>query len=304
MNQLVSICVVTYNSSSTILETLDSIRNQTYPEIELIISDDASKDDTVKVCRDWLVTNQDRFVSACIVETPQNTGISANCNRAFSKAGGDWIKVIAGDDCLGKDCISLNVEYTKAHPDTDILFSRICPFGDTSKISIYEKRFLYGYFHLSHRAFFYRLLIGNFLPAATSFIRRSAYLELGGFDESISFIEDWPFWIKAYVSGRKISFMNKTTVNYRMAETSISMNSKKSEAFNTSMAKATKYAENQISKTSLLLWIYVKTVYTGNNPVLKLLSYVIRVFNPVTYYLKYNDCKASSITDNLLLSDE
>ena len=56
-NLLVSVCVLAYNSSKYILETLNSIKNQTYDTIELIISDDCSTDDTVALCTQWINRN-------------------------------------------------------------------------------------------------------------------------------------------------------------------------------------------------------------------------------------------------------
>lgn len=53
-NPLVSVIVITYNSSKYVLETLNSVAAQTYDNIELIISDDCSKDNTVEICRNWL----------------------------------------------------------------------------------------------------------------------------------------------------------------------------------------------------------------------------------------------------------
>jgi alpha-1,3-rhamnosyltransferase len=79
---LVSVRVITYNSSKTVIETLDSIYNQTYPNIELIISDDCSKDDTVAICREWVNQHKERFARTEILTVPQNTGVSANINRS------------------------------------------------------------------------------------------------------------------------------------------------------------------------------------------------------------------------------
>lgn len=59
---LVSVAVVTYNSSKTVLETLDSIYNQTYPNLELIVSDDCSPDNTVEICREWIAGHSRRFI--------------------------------------------------------------------------------------------------------------------------------------------------------------------------------------------------------------------------------------------------
>ena len=63
MNTQVSVVVVTYNSSDFILETLESISHLNWKEIELIVTDDCSKDDTVEICRDWLKQNGQRFLS-------------------------------------------------------------------------------------------------------------------------------------------------------------------------------------------------------------------------------------------------
>ena len=51
---LVSVPVITYNSAKFVLETLESIKAQTYQNIELVISDDCSTDNTVQICRDWV----------------------------------------------------------------------------------------------------------------------------------------------------------------------------------------------------------------------------------------------------------
>lgn len=304
MTPLVSVCVVTYNSAATIVDTLDSIKAQTYQNLELIISDDCSRDDTVKVCREWIAANKDRFVAAAILESDVNTGVSANCNRGFSYAQGGWIKVIAGDDTLVEDCVRINMDYVDRNPSVDILFSRIHAFGEAEKLTRYESRFKYGYFYMSPKSFKYRLLTGNFLPAPTSFIRKSTYLSLGGFDESVPHIEDWPFWIKASFNGSRIDFINKVTVNYRMAETSSSMSARKSVFFINSMLQAQKYAETFLRKTSFLLWVYIRCVYAGDNKFLKLISYIIRLFNPVLYYLKCNEYKANLITKKIIAADD
>src|SRR5688572_26730058 len=97
---LVSVIVITYNSALYVLETLDSIKRQTYQQIELIISDDCSNDATVELCRKWLSVNGSRFVRTSLIEVESNTGIAQNCNRGVEASKGEWIKIIAGDDAL------------------------------------------------------------------------------------------------------------------------------------------------------------------------------------------------------------
>ena len=72
---LVSVPVITYNSSKTVLETLDSIYNQTYQNLELIVSDDCSTDNTVGICREWIEAHKKRFVRTELLTVEKNTGV-------------------------------------------------------------------------------------------------------------------------------------------------------------------------------------------------------------------------------------
>ena len=123
-NPLVSVGVLTYNSSKTVLETLESIKAQTYQNIELIISDDASKDNTVEICKEWVEKNKDRFVRCEILTVPENTGIPANVNRRIAASRGEWSKGIAADDALLPDCIENFINYVKEHPEAEIIFAK------------------------------------------------------------------------------------------------------------------------------------------------------------------------------------
>lgn len=84
-NILVSCTVLSYNSAKTILETLESIKAQTYQNIELIVSDDCSKDNTVELCRQWIAVNKNRFVRVVLLTVKENTGVCANGNRAIDR---------------------------------------------------------------------------------------------------------------------------------------------------------------------------------------------------------------------------
>ncbi len=225
---LVSVVVITYNSSKYILECLDSIYKQTYQNIELIITDDCSKDDTVEICRRWLLENKERFVRTELITVEKNTGTSANCNRGIIVSSGDWIKLIAGDDKLLPDCISDNVQFVNINDDANIVFSKIEPMGcimDGFNISNYNPGPLFR--ALSHRQIRIVLCERNFLPAPTSFMRKSVWSDLNGYNEDIPFIEDWPMWMKATQMGCKLSFLDKTTVAYRFSVDSISQTNTK-----------------------------------------------------------------------------
>ncbi|MCH4017760.1 MAG: glycosyltransferase [Prevotella sp.] len=223
---LVTVCVITYNSSKFVLETLDSIKAQTYDNIELIISDDYSSDNTVDICREWLSKHKDSFVSVKLITSDKNTGIAPNANRGWYQARGEWVKGIDGDDKLLPNCIRDDISYVTDHPETDILFTKQICFGSIAdKISDPGLYFR----NLSKEEFDIILRCRNFIPSATEFIKRSCFLELGGWNESFPFIEDWPFWIKALEHKKIMSFLNKVTVCYRFSENSISQKHSKSK---------------------------------------------------------------------------
>ena len=100
MNDIISIVVISYNAEKLIEETLNSIKSQTYKNIELIITDDCSKDDTFNVAKKWCEENSIRFVNTICVQTIGNKGIPHNINNGIRYAQGKYIKVIAADDLL------------------------------------------------------------------------------------------------------------------------------------------------------------------------------------------------------------
>lgn len=238
---LVSVAVITYNSSKTVVETLDSIYNQTYPKLELIISDDCSTDNTVEICRGWIETHKERFARTELLTVEKNTGVSANMNRAEEACLGEWVKPIAGDDVLFPECIMVYVAYVQKNPDSLVVFSRMEGFGKSEpEVEEYMNRvFDYSFFALSIPKQNHRLVFkGNCLPAPTCFYNRDRLASLGivGYDERIPMIEDYPRWIMLLKHGVHFDFVDKALVRYRLSENAISSTSHPSEITRKSIA--------------------------------------------------------------------
>lgn len=223
---LVSVPVITYNSSNFVLETLESVKAQTYQNIELIISDDCSTDNTVELCQYWVEENQERFVRTQIITSETNTGVSANLNRAEAACQGEWVKGIAGDDLLMPNCIADCVEYIQQHLNVIYLFGRIEAFGASEEQNRHfaENVFDYSFFDLDIDGQLDRLVFGqNCVPASTCFYNRQKAIELGiRNDERIPLLEDWPKWINILEKGVKLEFMDKVVVRYRIHEGALS----------------------------------------------------------------------------------
>lgn len=223
---LVAVTVLTYKSSPYIIDTLESIKAQTYKNIELIIADDCSPDNTVQTCQDWLEINKDRFVRTQIIVPDHNTGVSANCNRADDACTAEWIKELAGDDQLTPDSISTYVEYITQHPDVVYMFGRVECFTDDGTLTDRANWFDYDFFKLTREEQYSRLLKRNCIPAATGFHNVKRMNELGiRNDERIPMLEDHPKWLNCLSKGVQFHFVDKITARYRISENSLSTTS-------------------------------------------------------------------------------
>lgn len=231
---LVSVPVITYNSAKTVLETLESIKAQTYPNIELIISDDCSKDNTVEICREWIAQNKSRFVRTELLTIEKNTGVAGNLNRAEAVCRGEWVKGIAGDDVLMPNCVQDCVDYVEEHLGTIYMFGRCKAFGTSDEVcKQIDNRFDYSFFSLTHEEQLYILLTDrNCLPASTVFYNREKARAIGvNNDERIPLLEDWPKWINLLKAGAHFEFLDKAIVKYRISENALSTRANLSPAF-------------------------------------------------------------------------
>lgn len=223
-NPLVSIIVITYNSAKFVLETLESAKAQTYQNIELIISDDCSSDNTIEICREWLKDNKDRFVNTELITVGKNMGIPANCNRGVKASKGEWIKLIAGDDALFEDCIEKNLDYVKKNPFAKVVVSKIARYLETFE----EENFSHftshddSLFFLSNPKQQYNLLLrmDRIMTTPTLFISKCVY-KFENYDERFKLIEDYPFWLNITKHGIKIHYFDYVTVKYRQSESSV-----------------------------------------------------------------------------------
>lgn len=306
-NPLVSIGVITYNSGQYVKDTLDSIKAQTYQNIELIISDDCSTDNTIDVCKKWLNDNKERFTDVQIINSSCNTGISANNNRAIKASHGEWFKVIAGDDILMPDCIVNNMKYISQKSDTCILFSQMIAFRINQKGLVEESPFLPGseslaskFTSMTVREQYIALLCDDpvaITNAPTLFARRELLLNYP-FNEFYKYSDDVPQWIKLTKMGVHLDCMNVVTVKYRRGDSLSSSNkafyspllwgSKRLHFWNEleSYLKEEKLYDSYNKKRKQLLKIELLEITTKNRPTLinKVVAVLIgKILNFVNY---------------------
>lgn len=223
---LISIAIIAYNSSQTIVETLDSAYNQTYPNIELIISDDSSRDNTVAVCQKWLSEYGDRFARVELITSPVNTGISPNVNRAFAATRTEWIKPIAGDDRLRPDCIEIFANYIEKNPSKKVLFAAVDFFSDDHaahfervRDNLTRAQRVFDMCVTAKEQYKYLRFVDNFPIAPSTFISKEAWERVGWFDEDILMMDDYPMWMKLTKAGIELSLLPNVVCDYRLSTT-------------------------------------------------------------------------------------
>jgi len=221
----ITVCVITYNSSKFVLETLDSIKAQTYQPLILQICDDCSTDDTVKICKKWIEENKDRFIKTKVIIPDHNSGISANLNRGMEACETEWFKGIAGDDILKPECIETYVQYVTEHPKVVVVFSRVEFFSTAQKIdSSFNRDEDFFSADLSPQEWYNRLITkGNPIPAPSSFINLKRFRELDvKADERIPLLDDYPMWINLSLKGIRFYFIDEVLVKYRVGSGGLS----------------------------------------------------------------------------------
>ena len=221
----ISVVVLTYNSGKYILDTLESAYKQNFSEeIELIISDDCSSDNTVRLCKDWLSKHKDRFSSVTILESECNSGVTANFNRACRAASGDWIKTIAGDDILADGCLQTLLDGAKNFgPECNFISSQALKFYDNKNLSnIHDLEIIDPVPDLQKidiDCIWKNPML--WIPAPTFMYRKSLLEAIGYCPEIFRNMEDAPLIAMTLVSGYDIYILHKPVVFYRVHEESI-----------------------------------------------------------------------------------
>lgn len=319
MSSLVSVIIVTYNSSEFVIETLDSVFNQTWRDIDLIITDDCSKDRTVELCSKWLSKNAPRFSNVTLLTSEHNSGVAANANRGLHASKGEWIKFLGADDTLKPTCIENNIRWINDHPEIKVLFSYVeiyknsfesCNLLKTTPGDPFNPNSIMAN-ERSVESQYKMLLVSDRIHFSPSvFLNRSALISVGAFDERFKLLEDYPLWLKFTQNGYKLYFMNNITVQYRQHEKAINNNGKdplinpnyyNSESFRriytypnlpTDIRCNQKY-QWYISQIFRLKWLGINTRFNR-----VLLTFLFIYLNPFKYYFGLKKLMLKSLRTN------
>lgn len=210
----ISIIIPVYNHSQYVQDCIESVIAQDHGNIELIIIDDGSTDDSVAVIEPLLPACRKRFARFEFRSLP-NKGLAATLNEGLDWAEGDYFSALASDDVIMPDKTTRLLAAIEDEPDVAGVFSG-CEYIDESGQVIGSDSHSLAYFTfddvLAHR---------HSLQASTQLLRTDRVRATGGYLEGV-FIEDWYMWLKLTETGDSLKNIPDLLAQYRYHSTNIS----------------------------------------------------------------------------------
>jgi len=221
--QVTVICVC-FNHARFVTEALDSVINQTYPNIELIVIDDGSEDGSGKVIKKWMIHHPD----ATMILNGKNIGYCKTFNKAYALAKGEFIIDLSADDVLLPNRIEEGVNLlTKAGLDYGVAFSDAQYVDEQGRpLRLHSERSPAE--HVPVGDIYKDLIEHYFICSPTMMVRKSVLDSLNGYDESLAF-EDFDLWIRA---SRNYKFIYSPRVLVKKRIVSSSMSAKQFDRSN------------------------------------------------------------------------
>jgi glycosyltransferase involved in cell wall biosynthesis len=220
---LVSVVVPTYNYGRFLGEMLDSVLAQTYRNWECVVVDDGSTDDTKEVVARYSEADgRVRYVGQ------ENRGQPAALNTGLRNFAGEYLQILDADDLIEARKLERQVESLEKHPEFDIVYSRARFFteGEAGGRE-FEERALppLGVSGQSGEVL-PGLLRANIMTVNAPLVRRRVVEAVGLFDEAVSPVQDWDYWLRCALAGARFQFMDEpgTLALVRVHSTSSSQN--------------------------------------------------------------------------------
>lgn len=215
---LITICIPVYNSAEYLEKALYSIINQSYKNLEIIISDNASTDNSWELIKKFQKDDSRIKIS----KNFKNIGYSANCNKMIKAATGRLIAIYHSDDIYHKDIVKESFEILNSNKELSGIFTLYRKIDNEDNIG------LKAYYPLKKEGEVSRVSLDEYIDSIlitggspfccpTSMIRKEVYQKLNGYDENLKFIEDQDMWARILLTG-ELAIINKSLIYYRIHE--------------------------------------------------------------------------------------
>ena len=215
---LVTVIALCFNHERFLQECLESISAQTHTGFQLIVTDDCSKDASADLIQEWLTTNRP---DAIFIRHAQNMGLCKTLNEALAHATGEFISMIATDDAWESDKIEKQIVAARERGSSVAVVYSDASRMDESGVRIandFIEAHTPGCTRPSGRVFT-ELANRNFIPAMATMIRRHALLNVGLYDERLTY-EDYDMWLRL-AARYDFAYCPAIVARYRIVSTSI-----------------------------------------------------------------------------------
>jgi alpha-1,3-rhamnosyltransferase len=191
---LVSVIVPSFNHEKFILNCLNSIKDQTYHNLELVIIDDGSSDRSPEIIERFIQKHEARFIRVHFESRP-NRGVSGTLNECILHSKGEWIHPLASDDMFCPHKVeSLLSAYLKWEvPEIALIYGDTYFIDDSG--NLLDKTPVDRPPSGPNPSGYMELFLANRLSGPSMAFRRQAILDIGGYDESLA-MEDWDCWLR------------------------------------------------------------------------------------------------------------
>ncbi|MFA7637790.1 MAG: glycosyltransferase [Parvibaculum sp.] len=219
----VSIIVPSYNHAAYVRDALMSVAAQTYPNIELIVIDDGSRDETPQIVEETLAGFQRDI--RIEFRKQENMGLCATLNRALDLVEGEFVQFLASDDAYLPEKTAACVAALRASPpDVAAVYCDGYIIDEKSqRRGVFSQRHPIPLGKNLHR----ELLLSNWIPALGMLYRRDDLTAVGGFDADLKF-EDWDLLLRL-TQERRIERITDKLFLYRLHSTNMSRDNKMME---------------------------------------------------------------------------
>lgn len=231
----VSVITVSYNSEKTIKDTIESVLNQDYDDLEYFVIDGASKDRTVEIARSFAEKFSEKGFSYTVISEPDN-GIYDAMNKGIRLSCGEIIGIVNSDDYYEPDAVSTVVSvYNDTNFDMFYADLNVIERDKDGKESV----------KLVKQARKRKIAVSRDWNHPTTFVTRKTYDELGAY-KCESLYDDFDLWLRIRKSGRRIEILNKPLSNYRLG--GISNHKKLKDCIDRGKARYRIYRNNGYSR--------------------------------------------------------
>jgi alpha-1,3-rhamnosyltransferase len=210
---LVSVIISCHNHQAYIQQCIESVARQTYPNIELIVFDDGSSDNSPAL----LKSLSEKY--GFFFQAQKNAGLTRTLNKALDMAKGKYINPLGSDDILMLDKIEKQVDFLEQHEDIAMLGGNIICIDKEGVITPHQK--FTAYRNVDFDSVFSNHKLGPSAP--TTMIRADVLRKVGGYNPDNN-LEDLYLWLKITHSGYKIAILNDVLAYYRKHDSNATKN--------------------------------------------------------------------------------